>query len=78
MKKKSMQQCFSLNAEKTKIGDHIKNADPLIVLIISGLKNVIISEEKTKIGSGIQISKKYSITNCLTSGKRPWMESSKD
>jgi hypothetical protein len=45
------------------------NFDLIILIIISGLKNDIMSEEKTKIGSRIQIGEVDSITNCLTTEK---------
>jgi hypothetical protein len=78
VKKGNIQQCYSLNEEKAKIGDHIKNAELIIVLIILGLKIDIITGEKTKRGSSIQIGDKASIINYLISGKRPWTESSID
>ena len=69
--KEVMQQCYSLNAEKTKIRDRIKNAECLIMRIIWGLNIGVVSAERIKIGDIMQIGEVGSITNCLTTGKLP-------
>ena len=70
--KEVMQQCYSLNAEKIKIRDRIKNAECLIMRIIWGLNIVVsLSGKKIKIGEIMQIGEVDSIINCLNTGKRP-------
>ena len=72
IRKEVMQQCYSLNAEKTKIRDRTTNAECLMMRIIWGLNIVVrLSGERIKIGDIMQIGEVDSITNCLTNGKLP-------
>jgi len=67
-----MQQCYSLNAEKTKIGDPTTNAECLIMLIMWGLNIVMrLRGERIQNGDIMRIGEVDSITDCLNSGKRP-------
>jgi len=65
-------KCYFLIVEKAKIEDLRKNAEGLIILIITDLKiEVRLRGEEIKIGDIMQIGELEYIINCPNTGKRP-------